>query len=310
VFESQTLVLDREEDKHMFSKFTWAALSALLLPVGMAMAQGHGQSQGHGAPHTSEHAGSVHWSGHPANFGGSHGQSAYHNHPAANSWQSNFRGGDFSNRSFDRGFDRRGFDNRGFAYRYPYNRYGRGFYPYANFRSQYWGYPYGGYGYGGYGYAGYGYGGYGSWYPYSSWYPYTSGYGYGYSDYGNSYPDYAYSDNGIATDNYGGYPPADEGYAASPSYTESTTSRIVITAPPGANIWVEGVKIASGGDAVHTFQTPPLNPDQQYRYRLRATWTGPDDRTVDQSQEVVFSAGAGVAVRFPTAQAVPAPPQP
>jgi hypothetical protein len=32
----------------------------------------------------------------------------------------------------------------------------------------------------------------------------------------------------------------------------------------------------------------PLSPDQQYRYRLRAVWTGSDGRTMDQTQEVVF----------------------
>src|SRR5262249_26432518 len=150
-------------------------------------------------------------------------------------------------------------------------RYGRGFYPYAFFGSRYWGYPYWGYG------SSWPYGYSSSWYPYSSWNLYDGGYGYG-------YPDYGYSDYGIAPDsygdtydNYGVYPPADNGYGTAPSYAEESTSRITITAPPGANIWVEGVKIASVSDgAVHTFQTPPLNPDQQYRYRVRAVWTASD----------------------------------
>jgi len=270
-------------------------LTALLLPVGMALAQSHGHSSGHsshGAPaHTGGHASSGHWSGHPGgSFGGPHGSNAYH---GSSAWHSDL------NRHGD--FQRHDFGNRGLAYRYPYYRNGRGFYPYA-------GYPFGGYGYaGGYGYGGYPYSYYGdfsSWYPYGSSYPYDSGYGnpgYAYPDYGVA-PSYPPADNG-----YGAQ--SDDGYGAAPSYTDSATSRATITAPPGANIWVEGVKIAWGSGPVHTFQTPPLNPDQQYRYRIRAVWTGPDGRTVDQSQEVVFSAGAGVAVRFPTAQAVPAPPQ-
>jgi uncharacterized protein (TIGR03000 family) len=120
---------------------------------------------------------------------------------------------------------------------------------------------------------------------------------YGYPDYSYGYPDY-----GAAPDDYGAYPPANDGYGAAPTYANSTTSSITITTPPGADIWVEGVKIASAsGSAVHTFQTPPLNPEQQYRYQVRAVWTGPDGRKLDQSQDVVFWAGAGVAVRFPAA---------
>jgi uncharacterized protein (TIGR03000 family) len=302
----------------MFSRLIWGSLTALLLPVGMVMAQGHGHTSGHGAPaHASGHAGSTHWSGHPSgSFGVPHASNANHNvyrgARAGYSWRSDFnRGGDFQRRDFDRrdfgrrdfdrDFGRRDFDRRGLAFRYPYYGFGRGVYPYA-----YWGYPYWGYGYAGYPY-GY-YSGYSSWYPYSSWSPYDSGYAY-------SNPDYAYPDYGVAP--YDGvYPPGDSGYGAptgdeygaAPSYTQSATSRITITVPPGADIWVEGVKIASGSGAVHTFQTPPLNPDQQYRYRVRAVWTGPDGHTIDQSQEIVFSAGAGVAVRFPTAQ-VPWAPQ-
>jgi uncharacterized protein (TIGR03000 family) len=59
--------------------------------------------------------------------------------------------------------------------------------------------------------------------------------------------------------------------------------------------------MAAGAGMVRTFQTPPLDPDQKYRYRIRAAWMRPDGQTVDQKQEVVFSGGAGVTVRFPTA---------
>ena len=41
----------------MFSRLIWGSLTALLLPVGMVMAQGHGHTSGHGAPaHVSGHA--------------------------------------------------------------------------------------------------------------------------------------------------------------------------------------------------------------------------------------------------------------
>jgi uncharacterized protein (TIGR03000 family) len=296
----------------MFSRLIWGSLTALLLPVGMVMAQGHSGHDGHGAPsHMTGHAGATHWSGHPGgSFGVPHTNNTFHGVPAASSWHSNFnsnfnRPGSFNRRDFDRrdfarrdfdrrDFDRRGFDfdRRGFGFRNPsWWWYGRGFYPYSSF-----GYPYWGYGYAGYPYS-----------YYNSWYPYGLGYAYSSPDYSYSYPDNTYQDYGVAPDDYGSYPP-DDGYGTAPSYSDTATSRITITAPAGADLWVEGVKIGSSAGAVHMFQTPPLNPDQQYRYRVRAVWTGPDGRTVDQSQEVVFSGGAAVAVRFPTTQ-VPRAPQ-
>jgi uncharacterized protein (TIGR03000 family) len=283
-------------EEHNMLRFTWSILTALLLPVGVAMAQSHGHPSGHGPPaHMSGHAGTAHWSGRPGgSFGAPHSNNAFHGVPAASSLHSNFnRQGNFNRGNFDsrnfarRDFDRRDFDRRGFDFdrgRFDFDRRGFGF------RNPWWWFGRGYYPYWGYGYAGYPYG------YYNSWYPYDLGYAY-------SYPDYTYPDYGVAPDDYGAYPPADNGYGAAPSYSDTATSRITITAPAGADIWVEGVKIASGTGAVHTFQTPPLNPDRQYRYRVRAVWTGSDGRTVDQSQEVVFSAGAGVAVRFPTAQA-------
>src|SRR5262249_39122764 len=150
---------------------------------------------------------------------------------------------------------------RNFGYRYPFWNFGYG-YPYWGYGSA-WNsglYPFGAYG-------SYPYGDY-----YSDFYPYDLGYSSTYPDYGVAPPDYS---------DYGVNPPLDQGYSAAP-YTESTTSRITITAPPGAEIWVEGVKIASGSGAVHTFQTPRLNSDQQYRYKVRAVWTGSDGRTVEQ----------------------------
>jgi uncharacterized protein (TIGR03000 family) len=291
----------------MFSKFICGSLTALLLPVGMVMAQGHsghgsaGHTSGHaGAAHSSGHpdgswGGSTHGSGHPGTWGGSTHWSSHPGNWGASSHWSGRPGSWGTNRfGWNSGFNRWGWGGNKFARGNSW--YWRG-YPYR-YRSFGYGYPFWGYGSAWIG--GYPYGAY-NWYPYSdysNWYDPYADYSYSYPyDSGALYgPDY-----GPTTERYGGEPPVGDQYA--PTFTENTSSRITITAPPEAALWVEGVKIASGGGAVHTFQTPPLNPDQQYRYQVRAVWTGSDGRTVDQTQEVVFSAGAGVVVRFPTAPA-------
>jgi uncharacterized protein (TIGR03000 family) len=157
----------------------------------------------------------------------------------------------------------------------------RGFFPFFAF-----GFPF--YGYGGYGYGGYGYGGYS--YPYSDYGGYMNSYPY--SDYDGSYgaePDYGYSDS------YGSESRPE--YGPMPRYAD-VSSRVTISVPKGAEVWVDGNSIGSLSSE-RAFRTPPLDPNRQYRYTIRATWTGADGRPVTQSQEVVFPAGERVAVHFP-----------
>src|SRR5262249_7363483 len=116
-------------------------------------------------------------------------------------------------------------------------------------------------------------------------YPYTD---YGYDSYGDV-PDYGYSDS------YG--PDAGQDYGPMPRYAD-TSSRVTISAPRGAEVWVDGNSIGSIS-STKAFRTPPLDPDRQYRYTVRATWTGADGRSVTQTQDVIFPAGKGVAVTFP-----------
>jgi uncharacterized protein (TIGR03000 family) len=85
------------------------------------------------------------------------------------------------------------------------------------------------------------------------------------------------------------------------------SSRVTINAPEGAEIWVEGAKIRSGA---HVFRTPPLDPEHQYRYTIRATWLGPDGKTVTRTRDVVFSPGRDVAVRFGSSEPLAPPPAP
>src|SRR5262249_27494667 len=147
-------------------------------------------------------------------------------------------------------------------------------------------------------------------YPYgygSSWYPYTSWRGLGNED--NAFPNYDYNAYSPIPSVYGATPLeaayrgarytaagtyAGPTYTAPPSgrasYAAGVTSRITITVPPGAEIYLQGVRMASGVGEMRTFQTPPLEPDEQYRYRIRAVWTRPDGQAVDQTQEVAFLA--------------------
>jgi uncharacterized protein (TIGR03000 family) len=156
----------------------------------------------------------------------------------------------------------------------------RGFFPFYGFGFPFYGYGgYGGYGYGGYGYPYWDYGGYGYSYPYTD---------YGYDSYGDV-PDYGDSDS------YG--PDAGQGYGPMPRYAD-TSSRVTISAPRGAEVWVDGNSIGAIS-STKAFRTPPLDPDRQYRYTVRATWTGADGRPVTQTQDVIFPAGKGVAVTFP-----------
>ena len=98
-----------------------------------------------------------------------------------------------------------------------------------------------------------------------------------------------------------GYASAPEGgsrYGPMPRYADISTTRLTIAAPKEAEVWVEGTKIASGSP-IREFNTPPLDPGRQYRYTIRAKWIGADGQTVTQAQDVTFSAGNGVIVRFP-----------
>jgi uncharacterized protein (TIGR03000 family) len=251
----------------MFSKCICGTLTTLLLPVGLAVAQpADGRSN--------EYPG---------------GQDVM-------SWISDASRSDAYRR--DNGnFGRPTFQGQAYGDRYPYKRYAFSYQAYAtgppNWTPGY-SYPYG--------YA-------------SSWYPYSSWRGLGNED--NAFPNYDYNVYSPIPSVYGAS--FEQAYGVSRAFTASAyaapgytsrsltnglTSPITITAPSGADIWMEGAKVVSGeAAAVHTLQTPPLDPAQQYRYQVRAVWTDSDGRTVDQTQKVDFSAGAGVTVRFPTAPA-------
>jgi uncharacterized protein (TIGR03000 family) len=191
--------------------------------------------------------------------------------------------------------------------------YHRGFY----------GRPYAGRGY--HGYYG-GYGGYGGFYPYFgayAGYPFYGSYGYnepysyplataaldsGYVSYmpvplpGPS--SYASADPGAfsaAESSVGQYQPPDVPAVTPPD----VRAHLTVTVPAGAQLRVDDTPLSMTG-TVREFQTPPLRPGGRYGYTVKASW---DDHghEVTQTQEVDFTAGDRVSVRFPTLPGTAAP---
>jgi uncharacterized protein (TIGR03000 family) len=68
--------------------------------------------------------------------------------------------------------------------------------------------------------------------------------------------------------------------------------------PIGSEIWINDAKVAGSGGRVYTFPTPPLEQSRRYTYTIKAQWLD-HEQQMTQSQEVAFTAGAGVMVRFP-----------
>jgi uncharacterized protein (TIGR03000 family) len=125
---------------------------------------------------------------------------------------------------------------------------------------------------------------------------------YGFFDYGyfSPYPDPSIDkDAGYRT----GYGPGETADHLVRPRDESgsqdkTNAQITIAAPAGTEIWIDDAKVADSGGQVYTFPTPPLEPSRRYTYTIKARWRE-HEQSVTQSQDVAFTAGAGVMVRFP-----------
>jgi uncharacterized protein (TIGR03000 family) len=171
--------------------------------------------------------------------------------------------------------------------------YGRGFYPY--------------YGYGwGYGspwlYGDYGYDSYPGDY-YSGSYDANPGY------YGNAYdygPD-TYTTGPSADYNYGSaYAPSDaESRGESPD-----AGRVLmnVRVPADAQIWVDGQKTSQTG-SFRQFESPPLNPDREYTYHIRAQWRE-NGREVTRNRDLRVHAGDRLTVDLRHAAGTDQRPQP
>jgi uncharacterized protein (TIGR03000 family) len=157
-----------------------------------------------------------------------------------------------------------------------------------------------GQGYYGYGYSPYGYG----YSPYG--YGYSPRYGYGSSWY---YPNYGYSSYYYEPDYYG----TNQGFSNfQPMYNQNfndygaqgqgqfpqdaNTAHIMVRVPANAEIWFEDHKTQQTGQ-VREFVSPPLSPNTDYSYHVRARWME-NGREVTRDRNVPVRAGSMVNVDF------------
>ncbi|HEX3598582.1 MAG TPA: TIGR03000 domain-containing protein [Lacipirellulaceae bacterium] len=176
---------------------------------------------------------------------------------------------------------------------------------------------YGGHGefYNNYGGRGFYYGGgrsYRSW-PYSYYYrpyayryfsyPYVYGYygyPYGYNAYPNYYyynsypPDYYTNDDESFSGNVNVYANAAPPSEYSVSRPVNDIARLEVRLPdPQATIWVEGKEIASNGTMRH-FNSPPLDPNRQFTYNIKASWNDNGKVVTDERRVKVQANGLAV----------------
>jgi uncharacterized protein (TIGR03000 family) len=150
-------------------------------------------------------------------------------------------------------------------------------------------------------------------YPGSAWssfygtYPNYTGSGYygSYPTWSGSYPTYSYSSlprsyfNPSTTYSYAN--PSDTGsyysYGAAPSPQVSDTALVNIRLPDAnAEVWVEGQQTRQRG-TWREYISPPLNPDKNYVYDIRARWTE-NGKEVERTRTVPVQANGVATVDF------------
>jgi uncharacterized protein (TIGR03000 family) len=86
-------------------------------------------------------------------------------------------------------------------------------------------------------------------------------------------------------------------YGAAPAAEGANTARVNVRLPdPGARVWVEGQLTQQRGER-RQFVSPPLDPDGNYRYEVRARWTE-NGRDVESTRTVAVRANGVATVDF------------
>jgi uncharacterized protein (TIGR03000 family) len=158
----------------------------------------------------------------------------------------------------------------------------------------------GGYHHGGYypGFYGFGLGlglglGYAPYYYGGGYYPY---YGGSYSTYPDYYPGgvggYAYLETPVPYRSF--YPPPATDVPTNAPADNKAHIRLMV--PAEAEVWIEGDKTSQSG-TMREFVSPPLAPDNNYTYEIRAQWME-NGKPVDQTRKVTVRAGALTVVDF------------
>ncbi len=137
---------------------------------------------------------------------------------------------------------------------------------------------------------------YGGGYPYYyNGYPYYYGYP---SYYGDYYPDYGLSTSGYLDSGSLGTTtdPLNQPSTTAPTPSEAA-AHITVTLPANAQLWFNDALMLTTGP-VREFDTPPVAQGKQFKYTVKATWKE-DNKDVTQTQQVTFTAGQIVQVKFP-----------
>jgi uncharacterized protein (TIGR03000 family) len=80
--------------------------------------------------------------------------------------------------------------------------------------------------------------------------------------------------------------------------TVDNRATIEVQVPASARVWFEGeLTRETGRDRM--FRSPPLTPEKNYRYTVRARWTNATGKSVEQTETVQVSAGHTSRVVFP-----------
>lgn len=81
--------------------------------------------------------------------------------------------------------------------------------------------------------------------------------------------------------------------------------------PATSTVWIENMKMVTTGP-LRLFQSPPLDPDKAYIYRVKVSWpTQPGKPDFVMEQEVTVKAGQTTTVDFsPVAKLMPSQPTP
>jgi uncharacterized protein (TIGR03000 family) len=152
-----------------------------------------------------------------------------------------------------------------------------------------WGYPgYGGYGYGNGWYSPYGYAN-------SGWYsPYVYDYDYG-PNYGYDTGDYYYPSGQQGY--YGGDYATNQGNMNQGMANQNpNAAHILLRVPGNAQVFFEGQPTTERG-SVRAYVSPPLEPNKEYTYDVRAQWTQ-NGQQRNETRHVRVRAGARVQVDF------------
>jgi len=80
---------------------------------------------------------------------------------------------------------------------------------------------------------------------------------------------------------------------------DDTASMQVIVPSTDAEVWFQGVKTSQTG-TVREFVSPSLTPGNNYSYEVRARWTLPSGKVVNQSRTVRVRAGTRATIDFTT----------